>query len=83
MNWESMPALMAGGVADTVREYAGHAAKTVQHTAKDVADQVDASCLEAKRLIRDQPSKTLVVFFSTGLFIGLIMALRHRCSTQN
>jgi uncharacterized protein YjbJ (UPF0337 family) len=69
----------AAAVADTVREYAGHAAKTVQHTAKEAANQAHAGCIEAKRLVRDQPLKSLVVFFGLGVFAGLVIALK-RCS---
>jgi|WetSurMetagenome_2_1015567.scaffolds.fasta_scaffold945110_1 uncharacterized protein YjbJ (UPF0337 family) len=69
-----------GAAAETVREYAGHAAKTVQRTAREAVNQAHAGCLEAKRLVHDQPVKTVTIFFGTGLLVGLIMAARHHCS---
>jgi uncharacterized protein YjbJ (UPF0337 family) len=64
-----------GAVADTVREYAGHAAKTVRDNTKQAADQVHAGYIEAKRLVRDQPLRSLAAFFGLGLITGLMFVL--------
>jgi uncharacterized protein YjbJ (UPF0337 family) len=76
-NWSSV----AGAVTDTVREYAGQAAKSVQQTAKQATDKAYTCCTETKRFVHDQPMKALAVFFGVGVFAGLMIALKHKnCS---
>jgi uncharacterized protein YjbJ (UPF0337 family) len=64
---------MAGAAVETVRE----AAKTFQRAAKKTADQAHAGCIEAQRLVRDQPLRTLAVCFGLGIFAGLMIAIKR------
>jgi uncharacterized protein YjbJ (UPF0337 family) len=69
----------AAAATDTAREFAGRAARTVQHQAKEAVDQACNGLAEAKHFMRNQPLKALAIFFGVGLFTGLILALK-RCS---
>jgi uncharacterized protein YjbJ (UPF0337 family) len=64
--------------ATTVRDYAQHAAETVQHTAKQSADQVRAGYNKADRFVRDRPGESLLVCFGVGLIAGVVIALSLR-----
>ena len=67
-----------GTAAATVRDYAQHASETVQHTAKQAADQVRAGYNEAGRFVRDLPGESLLVCFGVGLIAGVVIALSLR-----
>ena len=67
-----------GSAATTVRDYAQHASETVQHTAKQAADQVRAGYNEAERFVRDRPGESLLVCFGVGLITGVVIALSSR-----
>ena len=64
--------------ATTVRDYAQHASETVQHTAKQAADQVRAGYNEAERFVHDRPGESLLVCFGVGLITGVVLALSLR-----
>ena len=64
--------------AETVRDYAQHASETVQHTAKQVADQVRAGYNETERFVRNRPGESLLVCFGVGLIVGVVIALSLR-----
>jgi ElaB/YqjD/DUF883 family membrane-anchored ribosome-binding protein len=64
--------------AETVRDYAQHASETVQHTAKQAADQVRAGYNEADRFVRNRPGESLLVCFGVGLIAGVVIALSLR-----
>jgi len=61
--------------AETVRDYAQHASETVQHTAKQAADQVRAGYNETERFVRNRPAESLLVCFGVGLIAGVAIAL--------
>ena len=67
-----------GTAAETVRDYAQHASETVQHTAKQAADQVLAGYDEAERFVRNRPGESLLVCFGVGLITGVVIALSSR-----
>ena len=67
-----------GTAAETVRDYAQHASETVQHTAKQAADQVHAGYNEAERFVRHRPGESLLVCFGVGLITGAVIALSLR-----
>ena len=67
-----------GTAATTVRDYAQHASETVQHTAKQAADQVRAGYNEAERFVRNRPGESLLVCFGVGLITGVVIALSLR-----
>jgi ElaB/YqjD/DUF883 family membrane-anchored ribosome-binding protein len=67
-----------GTAAETVRDYAQHASETVQHTAKQAADQVRAGYNEAERFVRNRPGESLLVCFGVGLITGVVIALSLR-----
>jgi len=67
-----------GTAAETVCGYAQHASDTVQHTAKQAADQVRAGYSEAERFVRDRPGESLLVCFGVGLITGVVIALSLR-----
>ena len=67
-----------GSAATTVRDYAQHASESVQHTAKQAADQVRAGYIEAERFVRDRPGESLLVCFGVGLITGVVIALSLR-----
>ena len=64
--------------AATVRDYAQHASETVQHTAKQAADQVRAGYDEAERFVRNRPGESLLACFGVGLITGVVLALSLR-----
>lgn len=64
-----------GTASETVRDYAQHASETVQHTAKQAADQVRAGYIETGRFVRDRPGESLLVCFAMGLITGVVIAL--------
>ena len=64
--------------AETVRNYAQHAAENVQHTAKQAAGQVRAGYNEAERFVHDRPGESLLVCFGVGLITGVVIALSLR-----
>ena len=64
--------------ATTVRDYAQHASETVQHTARQAADQVRAGYNEAGRFVRDRPGESLLVCFGVCLIAGVVIALSLR-----
>ena len=68
----------AASAAATVRDYAQHASESVQHTAKQAADQVRAGYKEAERFVRDRPGESLLVCFGAGLITGVVIALSLR-----
>ena len=67
-----------GMAAETVCGYAQHASETVQHTAKQAADQVRAGYDEAEHFIRDRPGESLLACFGVGLITGVVIALSLR-----
>ena len=67
-----------GTAAETVRDYAQHAAESVQHTAKQATDQVRAGYIEAERFVRNRPGESLLVCFGVGLITGVVIALSLR-----
>ena len=67
-----------GTAAETVRDYAQHASGTVQHTAKQAADQVRGGYSEAERFVRNRPGESLLVCFGVGLITGVVIALSLR-----
>ena len=67
-----------GTAAETVRDYAQHASESVQHTAKQAADQVRAGYDEAERFVRNRPGESLLVCFGLGLISGVMIALSMR-----
>ena len=78
---EEMPGSAASAVgtaAETMRDYAQHAAETVQYTAKQAADQAHAGYNEAERFVRDRPGTSLLVCFGVGLITGAVVALSLR-----
>ena len=64
-----------GTASATVCDYAQHASESVQHTAKQAADQVRAGYNEAERFVRDRPGESLLVCFGVGLIAGVVIAL--------
>jgi uncharacterized protein YjbJ (UPF0337 family) len=67
-----------GTAAAAMRGYAQHASETVQHTAKQAADQVRAGYDEAERFVRNRPGESLLVCFGVGLITGVVIALSLR-----
>jgi uncharacterized protein YjbJ (UPF0337 family) len=67
-----------GTAAETVRDYAQHAAESVQHTAKQATDQVRAGYIEAERFVRNRPGESLLACFGVGLITGVVIALSLR-----
>ena len=67
-----------GTAAETVRDYAQHASESVQHTAKQAADQMRAGYDEAERFVRNRPGESLLVCFGLGLITGVVIALSMR-----
>ena len=67
-----------GTAAETIRDYAQHASESVQHTAKQAADQVRAGYGEAERFVRNRPGESLLVCFGLGLITGVVIALSMR-----
>ena len=67
-----------GTAAERVSDYAQHASESVQHTAKQAADQVRASYDEAERFVRNRPGESLLVCFGVGLITGVVIALSLR-----
>ena len=67
-----------GTAAETVRDYAQHAAESVQHTAKQATDQVRAGYIEAERFVRNRPGESLLACFGLGLITGVVIALSLR-----
>ena len=67
-----------GTAAETACDYAQHVSETVQHTAKQAADQVRAGYDEAERFVRDRPGESLLVCFGVGLITGVVVALSLR-----
>jgi uncharacterized protein YjbJ (UPF0337 family) len=67
-----------GTATATVRDYAQHAAETVQHTAQRGAEQVRAGYNKAERFVRDRPGESLLVCFGVGLITGVVIALSLR-----
>ena len=67
-----------GTAAETVRDYAQQASESVQHTAKQAADQVRAGYDEAERFVRNRPGESLLVCFGVGLIAGVVIALSLR-----
>jgi ElaB/YqjD/DUF883 family membrane-anchored ribosome-binding protein len=67
-----------GTAAETVRDYAQHASESVQHTAKQAADQMRAGYDEAERFVRNRPGESLLVCFGVGLIAGVVIALSLR-----
>ena len=67
-----------GTAAETVRDYAPRASETVEHTAKQAADQVRAGYDEAERFVRNRPGESLLVCFGVGLITGVVIALSLR-----
>ena len=67
-----------GTAAETVRDYAQHASESVQHTAKQAADQMRTGYDEAERLVRNRPGESLLVCFGVGLIAGVVIALSLR-----
>ena len=67
-----------GTAAETVRDYAQHASASVQHTAKQAADQMRAGYDEAERFVRNRPGESLLVCFGLGLITGVVIALSMR-----
>ena len=64
--------------AETVRDYAQHAADTVQQTARQTADRVRAGYNDAERFVRNRPGESLLVCFGVGLITGVVVALTLR-----
>lgn len=64
--------------AEAVCDYAQHASETVQHTARQAADQVRAGYNEAERIVRDRPGESMLVCFGVGLITGVVIALSLR-----
>jgi uncharacterized protein YjbJ (UPF0337 family) len=64
--------------AETVRDYAQHAAESVQHTAQQAADQMRAGYDGAERFVRGRPGESLLVCFGVGLIAGVVIALALR-----
>ena len=71
-------AASATGTATRRSDYAQHASETVQHTAKQAADQVRAGYDEAERFVRDRPGESLAVCFGVGVITGVVIALSLR-----
>jgi len=67
-----------GTAAETVRDYAQHASASVQHTAKQAADQMRTGYDEAERFVRNRPGESLLVCFGLGLITGVVIALSMR-----
>ena len=67
-----------GTAAETVRDYAQHASESVQHTAKQAADQVRSGYDEAERFVRNRPGESILVCFGLGLIAGVVIALSLR-----
>jgi uncharacterized protein YjbJ (UPF0337 family) len=67
-----------GTAAAAMRGYAQHASETVQHTAKQAADQVHAGYGKAEHFVRDRPGESLLVCFGVGLITGVVLALSLR-----
>ena len=67
-----------GTATETVRDYAQHASESVQHTAKQAADQMRAGYDEAERFVRNRPGESLLVCFGLGLITGVVIALSMR-----
>jgi uncharacterized protein YjbJ (UPF0337 family) len=67
-----------GTATAAVRDYAQHASETVQHTAKQAADQVHAGYDKAGRFVRDRPGESLLICFGVGLIAGVVIALSLR-----
>ena len=67
-----------GTAAETVRDYAQHASESVQHTAKQAADQVRAGYDEAERFVRNRPGESILVCLGVGLIAGVVIALSLR-----
>ena len=67
-----------GTAAETVRDYAQHASESVQHTAKQAADQVRAGYDEAERFVCNRPGESLLVCFGLGLIAGAVIVLSMR-----
>ena len=67
-----------GTAAETVRDYAQHASESVQHTAKQAADQMRSGYDEAERFVRNRPGESLLVCFGVGLIAGVVIALSLR-----
>jgi uncharacterized protein YjbJ (UPF0337 family) len=74
----SRSASAIGTASEAVRDYAQRASETVQHTAKQAADQVRAGYDEAERFVRDRPRESLLVCFGAGLITGVVVALALR-----
>ena len=67
-----------GTASETVRDYAQHAAESVQHTTKQATDQVRAGYIEAERFVRNRPGESLLACFGVGLITGVVIALSLR-----
>ena len=67
-----------GTASATVCDYAQRASESVQHTAKQAADQVRAGYNEAERFVRNRPGESLLVCFGVGLITGVVIALSLR-----
>ena len=67
-----------GTAAETVRDYAQHAAESVRHTTKQATDQVRAGYIEAERFVRNRPGESLLACFGVGLITGVVIALSLR-----
>ena len=67
-----------GTAAETVRDYAQHTSESVQHTAKQAADQVRAGYNEAERFVHNRPGESLLACFGLGLITGVVIALSLR-----
>ena len=67
-----------GTAAERVRDYAQHASESVQHTAKQAADQVRVGYDEAERFVRNRPGESILVCLGVGLIAGVVIALSLR-----
>ena len=67
-----------GTAAETVRDYAQHASESVQHTAKQAADQMRSGYDEAERFVRNRPGESILACFGVGLIAGVVIALSLR-----
>jgi uncharacterized protein YjbJ (UPF0337 family) len=71
-----------GQTAETVRQFSRQAADfsrqaadTVQATAKQAADQLQAGYIQAERFVRERPRESLVVCFGIGLLAGVLVSM--------
>jgi uncharacterized protein YjbJ (UPF0337 family) len=64
--------------AETAKEYASHAAESIQQTSKQAADSLKHGYDEAEKMVRERPAESLAVCFGAGILVGLLMGVMMR-----